>query len=701
MTMNQSGFFSAVKKVEKLTIVRAVRNGLIRMIPVLIIGAFALILKTFPVDAYQKWIETFADGFILHLLDLVYSATFGVLSVYMTFCISRAYMKLKADLDTVTGGAVVTSLLCFFILAGAYLPTFTTENMGPKSMFMAILTGLGASALYRVFHRLLRKKRLFALMSSGADREFNSMLTTLFPIAIVAIIFALFNEIVIRIFNVDSFRALLADAFNALFSIGENGFFKGFFFVLLSSLLWFFGIHGSDTLEGVMQTYFTPGLAANQAAVAAGAEPTVILTKEFFDCFVLMGGCGSTICLLIAILLFSRNRAKRGLGLTAAFPMLFNINELMVFGLPIILNPIMLIPFLAVPLVNYSTAYLSISSGLVPMITSEVVWTTPIILGGYQATGSAAGAILQFVNVLIGVLIYLPFIRLLDKRQDEQIKEYYDEFIDYFKKNEIEIFAQKLTERNDVYGDFAKGLCADLRHGMKQGIAIAYQPQYGYDGKCVGVEALLRWEHNVHGRLYPPLVIKLAEDGGFLPDLEEAVARKVLEERDAVLAKFGEDIKISFNVTGFTVMTPRFLQFCRDLAANEDIKSKKLCIEITEQAAISFNEETKKILQTLRELGFMLAIDDFSMGQTSLHYLKDNMFDIIKLDGSLIKGIRESDNYRQIVSSIVKLSETLDLTVLAEYVETKEQRDMLHEMGCDIYQGYLYSPAVFLDDDTK
>ena len=699
--MDKSGFFSAVRKVEKLTVVRAVRNGLIRMIPVLIIGAFALILKTFPVDAYQKWIATFADGFFLHLLDLVYSATFGVLSVYMTFCISRAYIKLKADIDTVTGGAVIASLLSFFILAGAYLPTFSTDNMGPKSMFMAIITGLGASKLYLVFHKLLRKKRLFALMSSGADREFNSMLSTLFPIAIVAVIFALFNELVIRLFNVDSFRALLTDAFNALFSIGENGFFKGFFFVFLSSLLWFFGIHGSDTLEGVMQTYFSPGLAANQAAIAAGNAPSVVLTREFFECFVLMGGCGSTICLLIAILAFSRSRAKRGLGLTAAFPMIFNINELMVFGLPIIFNPIMLIPFLAVPLVNYSISYLAINTGLVPMITSEIAWTTPIILGGYQATGSAAGAILQVVNVITGVLIYLPFVRLLDRRQDEQIKEYYDEFIDYFKKNEIEVFASKLTERNDVYGDFAKGLCADIRHGLKQGIDIAYQPQYGYDGKCVGVEALLRFEHHVHGRIYPPLVIKLADDGGFLPELEEAVVNRVITERDEVLKKFGEDIKISFNITGTTVITPRFLQFCRALDETVGIKGKKLCIEITEQAAISFNEETKKSLLSLRQLGFMLAIDDFSMGQTSLHYLKDSMFDIIKLDGTLVRGILESDNYREIVSSIVKLSETLDLTVLAEYVETEQQRDMLHEMGCDNYQGYLYSPAVFLDGKTK
>ena len=137
-----------VRKVEQSTIVQSVRSGLVNMIPVLIIGAFALIIKTFPVDAYQRFITTFADGLIYCLFDLVYAATFGVLSVYMTFSISRSYMKVKADPQAVNGGATVASLITFFILAGAYLPTFSTDNMGPKSMFLAIITSLGASALY-------------------------------------------------------------------------------------------------------------------------------------------------------------------------------------------------------------------------------------------------------------------------------------------------------------------------------------------------------------------------------------------------------------------------------------------------------------------------------------------------------------------------------------------------------------------------
>ncbi len=700
MVKKESIIERTVVKIERMTVIRSVRNGLVDLIPVLIIGAFALILQTFPVDAYQEAVASIAGGFFLKLLEMVYSATFGMLSVYMVFSISYEYMKIKADPEVVSGGANVASLLAFFILTGTYLPTFGTDSTGPKSMFLAIITALGASDLYLAFDRRLRNHRN-TLYTSGADREFNLMLSTLVPITLVALITALINVTVIRIFDVDSFRQLLSTATNELFAHIGSGFFKGLFFVLLSSLLWFFGIHGSDTLEEAMQINFAPGLAENQAAAAAGLEPTQILSKEFFDCFVFMGGCGATICLLLAILLFSHNRARRGLGLAAAFPMAFNINELMVFGLPIIVNPVMMIPFLTVPLVCYTTAYLALSLGAVPLITNEVAWTTPIVLGGLRATGTVSGAVLQVFNVLLGVLIYFPFVRLLDWQSEERAKHDYEEFVTYFKKNEAELTSSRLIDHRDIYGDFARSLLLDLRHGMDRQITLYYQPQVDYSGKTIGVESLLRWKHPVHGIVYPPLVIKLAEDGRFLEQLEESILRRAIADRPRVLERFGQDVKISVNVTGTDIVTPQFLQFCSRLNEETPFKGMNLCLEVTEQATLNFNDETRAGLLKLKEIGFKLAIDDFSMGQTSLNYLKDSLFDIIKLDGSLIRGLSVHENVYEIIASITSLANSLGMIVLAEYVETEEQRETLHSVGCDVYQGWLYSPAVSLDEKEK
>lgn len=182
-----------------------------------------------------------------------------------------------------------------------------------------------------------------------------------------------------------------------------------------------------------------------------------------------------------------------------------------------------------------------------------------------------------------------------------------------------------------------------------------------------------------------------------LPDLEEAVRRSALADRDKIIERFGEGIKLSVNVTGTTIVTTRFLQFCRKLNEENQLGNLNLCLEITEQAALSFNDASMAILDSLKEMGVTFAIDDFSMGKTSINYLKDNIFAEIKLDGSPVKGLFAHQNCREIIRSITSLASTLNLQVMAEYVETEEEREVLHEIGCDCYQGRLYSPAVFLD----
>ena len=673
-------------KLQQISFIRAIRDGLVSMIPVLIIGAFSLILQTFPVVAYQNFINNFADGLLLKLFNFVYTATFGVLSVYLTFCISKSYMKIKADLEMVHSGAILCSIVSFFIMVGSYSDDFGLESMGPKSMLIAMIASLGASSLYVLFCRLFKKTRKQQL-TDGADHQFNRMLTTLFPITIVVAIFALVNLLIVVVFKEVSFHTLYIKALNGIFSGGTTGFFKGFFFVLLSSILWFFGVHGSDALEGVMQEYFAPGLLVNQAGVEH-----VVLTKEFFDCFVLMGGCGATICLLIAILIFSKNRARRRLGVTATLPMVFNINELMVFGLPIIFNPIMLIPFLLVPIVCYSVSYLAISTGMVHFIVSEVTWTTPILIGGYYATGSIGGSILQLVNVILGVSIYFPFVKLLDRQSEMLMKNNYDEFIKYYLENEDELEQLNLIDLPNIYGDVAKELAADMHKDLLKNIVLYYQPQYSYEGKCVGVEALLRFEHPKYGKLYPPLVVKIAEDCNLLKKLELQVFEQAISDYDKVKEKYG-DVKLSVNITGKMVFDQDFIDLCNKFAEDGEFKNKNICVEVTEKAAISLDEENLETLKGLHSLGLKLAIDDFSMGHTSIQYLKYNIFDLIKLDGSLVKGLTTSINCKEIVSSIVELSLSLNMSVLAEFVETEEEKELLHELGCDNYQGFLYSKA--------
>jgi cellobiose PTS system EIIC component len=185
--------------------------------------------------------------------------------------------------------------------------------------------------------------------------------------------------------------------------------------VFLLHLLWFFGLHGANILLPITTALFLPLMSANVNAFAAGQPAPNIITSSFFDTFVYMGGAGTAICLLAAIFLVGKredNKAKAKLGLA---PSIFNINEPVLFGMPLVLNPIYVIPFILTPLVLTIVSYAAIAAHIVPKTIALVVWTMPPIISGFLATGSVMGIVLQLVNLAIGIIIYIPFVMLSEK----------------------------------------------------------------------------------------------------------------------------------------------------------------------------------------------------------------------------------------------------------------------------------------------
>lgn len=152
----------------------------------------------------------------------------------------------------------------------------------------------------------------------------------------------------------------------------------------------------------------------------------------------------------------------------------------------------------------------------------------------------------------------------------------------------------------------------------------------------------------------------------------------------------GIDAVISMNVTVDTLKSEVFADFLRQ----HPVPKGRYCIEVTEQNTLLLDEAMRQRLKEFKDLGYSLAVDDFSMGSTSLKYLQSSQFELVKLDGSLVKNARVNASGRQIIQSILYLAQSMNFTVIAEYVETAELRDLLKELGCTHYQGYLYSPAV-------
>ena len=674
-----------------------IRSSLIMLIPVLVIGSMALMLKSFPIDAYQDFIGTFCNGVIANFFSLIYSATFGILSVYVSISISISYTQQIGKDNRHTLGPMIASLVAFFIFSGTFdNGALQTESLGAAGMFTAVIGSLFASWLYDFLSK--KMKRSMRLFTEGDDEVFRNTLFALSPTAIVAVVAAVINSISILIFDGNNIHMAFSSGIESIFEgLGRN-LGSVLLFEFVAQFLWFFGIHGNNVLEPVCQDLFTPAMDINQQLVEQGMAATEIHSKTFLDVFINMGGSGSVMCLLIAIMVFSHRRSNRKLGMMAAIPGFFNISEIITFGLPIVFNPIFIIPYLLVPMVLGITSTLAVEIGLVPVAINHVEWTTPILWSGYLATDSIAGSILQIVNLAIGTLIYAPFVKIFDKEMIKDANRKMDQLVDLLKKSEETREVVRVLSLRDVGGMVARHLAEDLQTQLiDRRPNMYYQPQYNSKGECIGAEALLRWRHSIYDMIYPPLVIQVAEESGKLIALEKNIFVTIMESMPELIEILGEETKISVNVTGTTIQSEEFEQFLVQLSKDYPRYSNRIVIEITEQAALSIKEELIDRLTRIAKRGYGFAIDDFSMGSTSIKYLQTNVFNLIKLDGSMTRVILKNRRSKDIIASITKLSSDLGIDVLAEYVETEEQRVALEEVGCYLYQGYLYSPAVPMD----
>lgn len=696
--------YKVFSKFSELTIVKAVRSGLVMLIPILLIGCFSLVLKSLPIPAYQEFL-TFGNGRnILAFFDIVYTSTFGIYSIYLTFAISYSLVRFtkEKNLTNHTNHLLlyipVTSTVSFVILSG-YPFTSSVNNFGSSGVFIAILSSIVCTYLFLFISSKIKPVRL---STNGANTEFSNSVKSIAPCLFVIIVVSLFSLGLYVIFDFASIQELFSHLTTTIFSKLGNNFVRALCFIFSVNLMWFFGVHGNNALDSVCASYFSPSVAQNLESISNGQPPTEIISKEFLDVFVNMGGSGTIMCLMLAILIFSRMSSNRGLAKTTFFPVLFNISELMTFGLPIIFNVYLLIPFFLTPIVCFLTAYFATSIGLVPVVTNVLEWTTPVFYGGYYATGgSVAGIILQIVNLIIGIVIYAPFIKLYDKSILESAKNNYNGLVKLLQESENNNTQIKLCSENNTLSSVAKSLANELKRAMdKNELELYYQPQYHLNGNCIGAEALLRWNHPIYGLVYPPLIIKLADELGCLTELEKMIVSKVASDAQIIQNNLEDKLKISVNVTGKTMQSKEFFNFLNDLAEKVDVVDIRLCLEITEQTALLQTIDVEKQFDNIKKLGYLMAIDDFSMGHTSLKYLQINQFDCVKIDGSLIKSLESNPRCADIVASIVQLSHSLNFEVVAEFVSNEKLRDILADIGCVQYQGWYYSKAIPFDEFT-
>ena len=680
----------AMSRFQNTIYARAVRHGLTLAIPFLIMGSFALLLTNFPLGVYQDFIRTWMNGAASAILETLYQISLGSLALVLTVTISISYGHLT-ETDQLFLYPIVA--VCSYLAFCGGIENQSDYIFNAEWVFTAMVITLLSCVL---FHKILKLGHRFErLHTTGADYLFNISIQCLIPVILVSLFFAV-TGYVLRVAwdssNITNFGSYL---FLKLFDKISGNLFGILLYVVMTHLLWFMGIHGTNTLEAVSRHLFEQNVEINQSLVLAGHIPTEIFSKTFLDTFVFIGGCGTALSFVLALYIASKQSHNRKMSFVALPSALFNISEIAVFGFPIIFNLTMLIPFILTPVILTLISASAIKTGLVPAVTQSVEWTIPVLLSGYQATGSVSGSLLQLSNLLVGVFIYMPFVRRSEKQETGKFKQAVRQMEQDMAAGERDGVIPAYLSHKYPYYYYAKTLSMDLTNAMKRGqLQLFYQPQISSQGELHGMEALLRWNHPVTGYIAPPVLIRLAHESGILNELGYSLLDRACLDAQVIQNSVSNNICLSINISPKQHQDPGFFDKTLEIVRQYPLERIHVVLEITERAAMELSAELKKKMEYMKEQGLEFSLDDFGMGHNSLVQLQEGCFNEVKIDGNLVSQLPNNKSTREIISGIVQMSQNLNCRTIAEFVETEEQRDMLLSLGCVIYQGYYYSKAL-------
>ena len=404
----------------------AVRDAFILSFPLTMAGSLMVLLNN---------VFLSADGFMFKILQfdklfpgiVKFQAVFApvvkgsadIFSILIVFLIARNLAKLMEGDDLLTG---LTAISVYFIIYPDYFDHegvnyLTNQYMGSQGLFVAILVGLLVGEL---MSRLAKSDKLEIKMPEQVPPAVARSFKVLIPIIITTIFFSVLNYFV-KMAAPGGLHELIYNIIQTPLTRMSQSLFSVIILALLSQLLWAMGIHGPNTIAAIRDTMFSEAGNANllhyaESGTTWGA-PYPITYSGLATAFAEYGGSGATLGLIIAILIFSKNKESKSIGKLSFVPGLFNINEMVIFGLPIILNPIYIIPFIIAPLVNIMIGYTAVMIlKIMPPVTIGIPWTTPGPLMPFLGTGGNIVALfVGFICLAVSVLIYSPFVIAANK----------------------------------------------------------------------------------------------------------------------------------------------------------------------------------------------------------------------------------------------------------------------------------------------
>ncbi|MCI9148580.1 MAG: PTS sugar transporter subunit IIC [Hungatella sp.] len=411
-----NGFLMFATKIQGQRHINAIKNGFTNLMPIIIVGSICTLLSNVVCNTTEGYVSLAnipGMSWLGSLKPIFDAANYGTMNMMAIGVCVLVAMELGMSLGQNDWAIPVTSLAC-------YISVVDTSNglggsvTGAAGLFVALIVALVATELYC---RLVSSGKLSIHMPDSVPSNVAKSFSILLPCAVVIFAISAFGFAFTALTGMMVPEAIVKFIQTPLSGVMTHPL--GILVIaFMCSLLWVFGIHGPNTLNGIYEPIFLAAYAENEAAYAAGMAAPNIVCSPFWSTFFSLTGSGITGGLLIAIFLFSKREDFRAIAKLALPCGIFNINEPLIFGIPIVMNPMLMIPFMLSPLASVGIGYLLTAIGFCPRLVVNAPWTTPPFLCGFLAGGgSITAGISQIIVILVAAVIYTPFVIALNNQE--------------------------------------------------------------------------------------------------------------------------------------------------------------------------------------------------------------------------------------------------------------------------------------------
>ncbi|MGL5721656.1 MAG: PTS sugar transporter subunit IIC [Brevinema sp.] len=410
----------------------AIRDGIIVSLPATLAGSVFLILWFLPIPGYPEFMAKLFGANWSNFFSWAVAATFDM--VGLIACLGISY-RLAESYKVDPLGAAITAMCGYFVLVPSFMVmksaglepvsvggVWNLEYTGARSLFVILVTAVISTEIYR---KIIQKKIVITLPDMVPPNVSKSFVNIV-PMFIVLLAMS-FMRLLINFTPFDTAHELVNVIITKpLLGFGSN-IFGYSFLVFITNLFWTIGVHGPNAIQPILVPIEQVFLDANRLAAQAGTPlPHILSGTVWREIFLNIGGSGGTLAFTIMCLTMGKSEQMKKIGKLSLLPAIFQINEPIIFGIPIVLNPIMMLPFLLAPVVNCFIAYFAMASGLVARLPGIVVpWTMPTLINGYLASGGKISVVvLQIILFFVSAVIYFPFFKMVDNlafRQEQNL----------------------------------------------------------------------------------------------------------------------------------------------------------------------------------------------------------------------------------------------------------------------------------------